>query len=1277
MKILKSLDPHYLVHRLATDQIVGVLAERDLGDLANADMLLADGEVDPGGEPHAHAEVRLRKGVRFSSGEVAVAKLGEKLDPYMSRTFEASSDPVWFHPLALVEEWEEAAVVKGLEVPTRVQKAEAPVPDEDAVSDMTAADLGAVARLLDANPEAEGAEELALIVKAEYDRRGLEVDESLRIFKGLFGYPAGKHVMSKGLAAMIPDHRVYVEPFIGSGAVLFAKTKESARIVVNDSDQDVSEAWDALANLSTRQLKKIQGMDWTGSKQTYKLVRESKPSSPAEKLYRFLYMAKFSFGRNRGSGFANDLEGKTATMPAKLEKLSPLVAGAKVYSDDYERVCRKYDSPDTFFFFDPPYAGYSNGVGEKDFDEERFFKMLKSLEGKWLLTYGARGDLPGLLRSSESTVKRWDITRAIRNNPGDSGEKKLGQFVAHNYDLPTEESADAEKAEWSTKYKNDLPDSSFLYIAPGGEKDGEGKTVPRTLRYFPVRDADGKVDEAHARNAIQQIPKSTADGLSADDKDRLQAEARRLLEETKKKLSEPATVEKEGPAKVLCFYHADLDGVASAVAVRQAHPDAELVKINYGEGFDWESIKGRETVFMVDYGMQPFDEMVRLKEELEKQGSQFIWIDHHVTALEAAEKAGFEADGIRKVGEAGCELTWKFLNPDQPMPEVVRLAGRFDVWDHADPNVLPVHYAMEAIAEANDPNSSWWQEWLGKGKGEFAELVEQGQAIGAWLTEFSAGSIRFAAFDIEFAGLKCMAACTSLPGSIPFDSYKEEDYEAAISFCFAPRGGWHVSMYALQDGVDVGSVCDANGGGGHAGVGGFQAKELPFELPIATAKASIDAAAALEAAAPSDSDIFDGVNELLEGYATEEKVSAGLGVCPKWNGRLALVQTSGGNATVAVVGAEGDQAEALPNIAADAAKIGAGAALVGDVVEEADLGAVFMVRDVLAWDGKDLSADPWEARQKIVSQVGAHASLAPSPVRLVYSQDKLKAAIKWASEIPGAVGVIVNVADSKASARALAEVKTPRIVNALVVGADPAADPGEGSQTTFVCAAGPLSESEAGRMKDVIEFDGRKYTPVGSTDPSSVAATEGDVLRLEVGEILLVDSEDSAAIGWDTSKVLERVHVKPATVSEIRALARPHEIQKLCKILKRDPERHYILSVVLEPNDGEDGAPLDPDAHREIYSEDEVWDACTYWYEQGSSLGVMHQREASKTEMLPVHNFVAPVDMEIDGELVRAGTWLIGSLVLSAALWQRIESGELNAWSVDGRALRRPEAIAA
>jgi hypothetical protein len=82
-------------------------------------------------------------------------------------------------------------------------------------------------------------------------------------------------------------------------------------------------------------------------------------------------------------------------------------------------------------------------------------------------------------------------------------------------------------AVWTTAYMNDLPDSSFLYIEPGGKKDSGGKTMPRSKRHLPVKDANGKIDLPHLRNAIARAPQTTSIPMAI--RKRVQARAQRML----------------------------------------------------------------------------------------------------------------------------------------------------------------------------------------------------------------------------------------------------------------------------------------------------------------------------------------------------------------------------------------------------------------------------------------------------------------------------------------------------------------------------------------------------------------------------------------------------------------------------------------------------------------------------------------------------------------------------------------------------------------------------
>ena len=105
----------------------------------------------------------------------------------------------------------------------------------------------------------------------------------------------------------------------------------------------------------------------------------------------------------------------------------------------------------------------------------------------------------------EKDAVKDDESKIKKLKKGKPSEKKSVEI----HDLKKDEKYDKEKtagwkkktkgAEMSSKQKNDLPDSDFAYIQPGGKKDSEGKTTPRSLRHLPINDA------AHVRNALARL----------------------------------------------------------------------------------------------------------------------------------------------------------------------------------------------------------------------------------------------------------------------------------------------------------------------------------------------------------------------------------------------------------------------------------------------------------------------------------------------------------------------------------------------------------------------------------------------------------------------------------------------------------------------------------------------------------------------------------------------------------------------------------------------------
>ena len=254
--------------------------------------------------------------------------------------------------------------------------------------------------------------------------------------KTIWGSPAGKKRIANRLVAMLPAHKTYVEPFAGSAAVLFAKEPAAVEII-NDADPEIAEAYRLVKGLGPKAIARLKQMPWTGDPAKFKELVESQPSDDVAKLHRFLYVTHFSYGKLRGKSFSPSSAGVEAKTISRIEQFAPRLRNVKVYSGDYEKVVRKYDSKDTAFFLDPPYPGYNVNVGESDFDEERFFKLCKSLKGKFLITYGIRGRFPKMVKNSGFWTKRIRTPRTISTMRGVGGPKTLTQLLVANYEPTT------------------------------------------------------------------------------------------------------------------------------------------------------------------------------------------------------------------------------------------------------------------------------------------------------------------------------------------------------------------------------------------------------------------------------------------------------------------------------------------------------------------------------------------------------------------------------------------------------------------------------------------------------------------------------------------------------------------------------------------------------------------------------------------------------------------------------------------------------------------------
>ncbi|MDQ6868505.1 MAG: hypothetical protein M3178_08900 [Pseudomonadota bacterium] len=134
-------------------------------------------------------------------------------------------------------------------------------------------------------------------------------------------------------------------------------------------------------------------------------------------------------------------------------------------------------------------------------------------------------------------------------------------------------------------------------------------------------------------------------------------------------------IEVEAATRLCLFHKIDYDGKGSGALVKLAYPETKMVGLDYADEFDMSLADGA-TVFVVDFCFEPHDRMA----ELQKHAKILFWLDHHKTAINGCLSLGLKFPGIQTVGKAAIELTWNFLHPDEPLPEIVRYIADHDLW---------------------------------------------------------------------------------------------------------------------------------------------------------------------------------------------------------------------------------------------------------------------------------------------------------------------------------------------------------------------------------------------------------------------------------------------------------------------------------------------------------------------------------------------------------------------------------------------------------------------
>jgi oligoribonuclease NrnB/cAMP/cGMP phosphodiesterase (DHH superfamily) len=258
----------------------------------------------------------------------------------------------------------------------------------------------------------------------------------------------------------------------------------------------------------------------------------------------------------------------------------------------------------------------------------------------------------------------------------------------------------------------------------------------------------------------------------------------------------------------ICLYHAEcLDGFGAAYAVWKRFPNEMIsfVPVRHGALPDQMDLAGKR-VLMVDFTYRR-----AVMRDIARVAEKVTVIDHHKTAVE--DLAGLEQERPNvelhfDMDRSGASLTWIHFH-DEPVPEIIRYIEDVDLWRRELPDTDEIFLAL-----MSHPREFEIWDTL---------TVEQLRTEGKIIDRFFASALQEqidSAFEGFFAGYRvpiCNAShfMASRIGAVlcvgqPFP------------VCYQKRGDRiYFSLRSDENGLDVGELAHAFGGGGHKHAAGF------------------------------------------------------------------------------------------------------------------------------------------------------------------------------------------------------------------------------------------------------------------------------------------------------------------------------------------------------------------------------------------------------------------------------------------------------------------------
>jgi DNA adenine methylase len=194
--------------------------------------------------------------------------------------------------------------------------------------------------------------------------------------KPIISYYGGKQRVASRIVDVIRTipHTVYVEPFAGGAAVLFAKGKprpdnhHDYRECVNDRDERIVTLYRVCQEQKDELLHLLQYTPYSQveHRKAHAILQAPYAHPSLRVAWAVVVQARQSFSNVIGGGWTTGTksENNAQTWATYLQWLPTILerfSGVYVSCEDAIRCIQRWDSSDTLFYCDPPYPGANQG----------------------------------------------------------------------------------------------------------------------------------------------------------------------------------------------------------------------------------------------------------------------------------------------------------------------------------------------------------------------------------------------------------------------------------------------------------------------------------------------------------------------------------------------------------------------------------------------------------------------------------------------------------------------------------------------------------------------------------------------------------------------------------------------------------------------------------------------------------------------------------------------------------------------------------------------------